>query len=150
MSGYFTHGKSQMTRSTLIPALVTLGLVTLSGMAAGQEIKVELNKLEPQESACRAYLIFDNSAGPAVEALQLDLILFDPDGVISRRLAVDTAPLRAAKTTVKLFDIPDLACGDIHRILINEVLECRDATGVQTDCIERLSLSSRGGAQLVK
>ncbi|WP_373510981.1 hypothetical protein [Thiocapsa sp.] len=40
---------------------------------------------------------FDNSAGPAIEALQLDLILFDQEGVIARRLAVDTAPLRAAK-----------------------------------------------------
>ncbi len=40
---------------------------------------------------------FDNSAGPAIEALQLDLILFNQEGVIARRLAVDTAPLRAVK-----------------------------------------------------
>ena len=132
------------------PPLLCLTLATLAGTVAAQEIKLELNKLETQTNACRAYLVFDNSAGPAIEALQLDLILFDQDGVIARRLAVDTAPLRAAKTTVKLFDIPDLACGDIRRILINEVLECRDASGVQTDCIERLSLSSRAEAQLVK
>jgi hypothetical protein len=132
------------------PSLLCLTLGTLAGTVAAQEIKLELNKLEPQTNACRAYLVFDNSAGPAIEALQLDLILFDQDGVIARRLAVDTAPLRAAKTTVKLFDIPDLACGDIRRILINEVLECRDASGAQTDCIERLSLSSRAEAQLVK
>jgi hypothetical protein len=139
-----------MKRPILIPALLGVCLVILSGIAAAQEINVELNKLEQVEGACRAYLVFDNSAGPAIEALQLDLILFDRDGVISRRLAVDTAPLRASKTTVKLFDIPDLGCDDIHRILINEVHECRTVAGPQSDCIERLRPSSRADALFVK
>lgn len=141
-----------MNHRNLMQALLLLALGALAGIAAAQEIKLELNKLEPQPetNACRAYLVFDNSAGPAIEALQLDLILFDRDGVIARRLAVDTAPLRAAKTTVKLFDIPDLACTDIRRILINEVLECRDADGAHADCIERLTLSTRAETQLVK
>ncbi len=141
-----------MNHRNLMQALLLLALGTLAGIAAAQEIKLELNKLEPQPetNACRAYLVFDNSAGPAIEALQLDLILFDRDGVIARRLAVDTAPLRAAKTTVKLFDIPDLACTDIRRVLINEVLECRDADGAHADCIERLTLSTRAETQLVK
>ena len=99
------------------PSLLCLALAALAGTVAAQEIKLELNKLEPQTNACRAYLVFDNSAGPAIEALRLDLILFDQDGVIARRISVDTAPLRAAKTTVKLFDIPDLSCGNIRRIL---------------------------------
>lgn len=132
------------------PILVAILLGLIGGSASAQEIKLELNKLEPQPNACRAYLVFDNSAGPAVEDLQLDLILFDREGVIARRLAVDTAPLRAAKTTVKLFDIPELSCDDIRRVLINEVLSCRDATGTHTDCIERLTLSTRAEAQLVK
>lgn len=141
-----------MNHRNLMQALLLLALGALAGIAAAQEIKLELNKLEPQPetNACRAYLVFDNSAGPAIEALQLDLILFDRDGVIARRLAVDTAPLRAAKTTVKLFDIPDLACTDIRRVLINEVLECRDADGAHADCIERLTLSTRAETQLVK
>ncbi|HSO82989.1 Tat pathway signal sequence domain protein [Thiocapsa sp.] len=141
-----------MNHRNLMQALLLLPFVTFAGIGSAQEIKLELNKMEPQPEtqACRAYLVFDNSAGPAIEALQLDLILFDQTGVIARRLAVDTAPLRAAKTTVKLFDIPDLDCADIGRILINEVLECRDAEGPQTDCIERLTLSTRAEAQLVK
>ncbi|RKT44842.1 Tat pathway signal sequence domain protein [Thiocapsa rosea] len=141
-----------MNHRNPIQVLLFLTFLTLAGATGAQEIKLELNKLEPQpeSNACRAYLVFDNSAGPAIEALQLDLILFDQEGVIARRLAVDTAPLRAAKTTVKLFDIPDLACTDIRRILINEVLECRDAEGPHTDCIERLTLSTRAETPLVK
>ena len=141
-----------MTHRNLMQALLLLAFGIFAGIGSAQEIKLELNKLEPQPetNACRVYLVFDNSAGPAIEALQLDLILFDRDGVIARRLAVDTAPLRASKTTVKLFDIPDLACTDIRRVLINEVLECRDADGAHADCIERLTLSTRAETQLVK
>ncbi|CRI64102.1 conserved exported hypothetical protein [Thiocapsa sp. KS1] len=141
-----------MTHRNLMQALLLLAFGIFAGIGSAQEIKLELNKLEPQPetNACRAYLVFDNSAGPAIEALQLDLILFDQAGVIARRLAVDTAPLRASKTTVKLFDIPDLACTDIRRVLINEVLECRDADGAHADCIERLTLSTRAETQLVK
>ncbi|MBK1646285.1 Tat pathway signal sequence domain protein [Thiocapsa imhoffii] len=122
------------------------------GHAAGAatEIGVELNKLETHAPDCRVYLVFDNGAGPALDVLQLDLILFDHEGLIMRRLAVDSAPLRAAKTTVKLFDIPDLDCEAIDRILINDVLECRDETGPLTDCVERLDPSSRAPAALVK
>lgn len=136
-----------MTHRTLISGLL---LLALSGLSAAGEIKLELNKLEPQPFACRVYLVFDNSAGPAIEALVLDLILFDRDGVIARRLAVEAAPLRASKTTVKLFEIPDLACQDISRILLNEVLDCRDADGEHDDCIERLSISSRAAAELAR
>ncbi|UHD14857.1 Tat pathway signal sequence domain protein [Thiocapsa bogorovii] len=141
-----------MTQRNLLQAFLLLTIGTCAGIGSAQEIKLELNKLEPQPEtkACRAYLVFDTSGGPAIEALQLDLILFDQAGVIARRLAVDTAPLRAAKTTVKLFDIPDLDCTDIGRILINEVLECRDAEGPHSDCIERLTLSTRAETPLVK
>lgn len=136
-----------MTQQSLMPAFM---LLVASGIATADGLSIELNKLEPQDGACRAYLVFDNSDGPALENLQLDLILFDQAGVIARRLAVDTGPLRAAKTSVKLFDIADLPCNDIRRILVNEVLDCRDASGLKDDCIERLTLSSRADAQLVK
>ncbi|MCG6897157.1 MAG: Tat pathway signal sequence domain protein [Thiocapsa sp.] len=136
-----------MTYQNLISGLT---LLAVSAVATADEIKLELNKLEPQPNACRAYLVFDNSSGSAIDALLLDLILFDRDGVIARRLAVDTAPLRAAKMTVKLFEIPDLACADIGRILVNEVLDCRDANGEHDDCIERLSVSSRADAELLR
>jgi hypothetical protein len=129
--------------------LLVLGLTLWNGLAAADGIKVELNKLEPNADACRAYLIFDN-AGPAIEALQLDLVLFDQSEVISRSIVVDTGPLRAAKTTVKLVDIPGLACADIRRMLLNDVSECRDAAGAHNDCIERLTLSSRSEVELVK
>jgi hypothetical protein len=138
-----------MTHDPRILALAFLGLTAWTGLAAADGIKIELNKLEPQAASCRVYMLFENS-GPAIEALALDLVLFDPSEVISRRVTVDSGPLRASKTTLKLFDIPDLACTDIRRILVNEVSDCRDAKGSHQDCIERLTLASRSDVELVK
>ncbi len=113
-------------------------------------IRIELNKLEKHDGACRAYLVFENSTERNFSVFKLDLVMFGPDGVITKRLAVDTAPLRAAKTSVKLFDLARLGCADVGRILINDVIECRDQKGKRTDCVTLVAPSSRSSVPLVK
>jgi hypothetical protein len=44
---------------------------------------------------------------------------------------------------VKVFDIPQTACGGIGSILVNDVIHCRDASGDVADCINRISTSSK-------
>ncbi len=67
-------------------------------------VKVELNKLEQQTNACRVYFLIENG-GPAIKTLKLDLFVLGRDGVVEKRLAVETAPIAASKTIVKLFDL---------------------------------------------
>ena len=67
-------------------------------------ISIELNKLEAQGSQCRAYFVVTNKNAANYQELKLDLVLFRPDGVIGRRFAVDLAPLKSNKRTVKLFE----------------------------------------------
>ena len=113
-------------------------------------VTIELNKLEPQGKACRAYLVIDNPSDAAFQALKLDLVVFRTDGVIDRRLLIDLAPVRAAKKSVKIFDIDALACDAVGSVLLNDVTDCRDATGPVLDCAARLKLSSRAGPALTK
>lgn len=105
-------------------------------------ISVELNKLEQEGGSCRAYLVIANPGTGAFSAFTLDLIIFD-SGTIARRLAIELAPIRPAKTIVKVFDIPQTACGAIGSILVNDVIHCRDASGDVADCVDRISTSSR-------
>ncbi len=92
-------------------------------------IAIELNKLEPQGSQCRAYFVINNKSSADYEALKLDLVLFKPDGVIGRRFAVDLAPLKANKRAVKLFDLEGIACDEVGSFLINDVMECKAESG---------------------
>ena len=111
---------------------------------------IELNKLEPNNEACRAYLVLENRAPQAFEALKLDLVMFDPEGVVAKRLAVEAAPLPAGKTRLKVFDVSGLSCDRIGRTLLNDVLTCKDGAGARNDCLDLISTSARNGLSFIK
>lgn len=117
---------------------------------AEARVAIELNKLEPVAEACRAYLVVRNDTGIAFESLQLDLVLFDNDDIVAKRLAVETAPLPAGKTSLKVFDIAGLQCDAIGQILLNNVLSCEDAFGKRDDCLALLAVTSRGMVPFIK
>ncbi|HUC19153.1 MAG TPA: Tat pathway signal protein [Acetobacteraceae bacterium] len=136
---------------------------------AGTPISLELNKLTPLEQGpgCRAYFVVGNPGPEPIPELQLDLILFGTDGIISRRLAVELGPLPAQKTEVRLFDLTDTPCDSIGHILLNDVLSCQvgatppgtppgapqgGGTGSDTRaaCLARIAVSSRAKAQLTR
>ncbi|MDH3280141.1 MAG: Tat pathway signal sequence domain protein [Gammaproteobacteria bacterium] len=132
---------------------VLIPLATAPTLALGQDLSgltVELNKLEEAENACRAYLVFENRSESAFSSLKLDLVMFGADGIITRRLAVEGGPLPAGKTSVKLFEISGLACSGISRILLNDVISCRDDSGEHDDCVERVTTSSRNEVSFFK
>ena len=131
--------------------LVLVSVLALSGPVSAQDgLKIELNKLEPVEDACRAYVIFENHSESAFESLKLDLVMFNADGVINKRLAVEGAPLPQGKTSVKLFDIKDVDCEQISKILLNDVLSCNGPDGELGDCLTGIETVSRGSASFFK
>ncbi|MDN3516669.1 Tat pathway signal sequence domain protein [Aquisalimonas lutea] len=134
-----------MRNARLLLVLLIALLTGLPAVVAAEDgaISVELNKLESQGDACRAYLVMENGTGEAFESLRLDLVMFDDNGIIAKRLAVETAPLAAGRTQVKVFGIGDVACGDIGRVLLNGVLACADAGGERDDCMGRLTTASK-------
>lgn len=124
--------------------------VFLSATTSAQRpITVELNKLEDREDACRASFVIGNG-GERFDIFVLDLIVFDSDQVIAKHLAVNAAPLRSDKTSVKMFDIVGIGCADIGRILLNDVSKCESRNGARLDCIDLVAISSRAASDFVK
>lgn len=145
-----------MTRLTPI-RIGALGILSFAALFLGglpaqaQEagLSVELNKLETQASGCRAYLVVNNDSATEYESFRLDLVLFQKNGVIGRRFAMDLAPLKPQKRTVKLFDL-DNKCDEIGSFLINDVMECKGSSGPIEDCLARLSVKSLTDVELSK
>jgi hypothetical protein len=133
---------------SVLLAAAALSSVTSAQAGEPAPLSVQLNKLETYDKGCRAYVVINNATDVGYQAVKLDLVLFQPDGVIARRFAIDLAPFRAAKKTVKLFDIEGLACDKISSVLVNEALECRGDAGPVADCLAKLSFSSVAGPQL--
>jgi hypothetical protein len=108
-----------------------------------------LNKLESQKESRRAYVVVTNNSSTVYQALKLDLVLFQPDGVIGRRFALDLGPVKAQKRSVKLFDL-DTPCDQVGSLLINDVLECNGETGSIPNCLADLTATSLAKAKLTK
>lgn len=146
----------------LVPGMlgrVTAGVVMCVGAAlaavsaahaAGPAISIELNKLETQGTSCRSFLVIQNDSETALQNLKLDLIIFQTDNVIARRFAIDLAPLKAQKKSVKLFDLDGLACDRIGSMLINDVVECKADQGPLEDCLKGITVKSLSNVQLMK
>lgn len=116
----------------------------------GPGITIDLNKLEPRDAACRAYLVLENGTEQDFTAFTLDLYVFGTDGVIMRRLAVDTVPLTPGKIRVRPVDIKETSCEDIGRILLNDVLDCADASGQRDDCVAGVALTTHTESEFIK
>ncbi|MTD94227.1 hypothetical protein GIW81_07745 [Hyphomicrobium sp. xq] len=117
---------------------------------SGDGVSLELNKLEKSDKGCRAYVVVTNPTSTTYDAFKLDLVLFQTDGVIGRRLALDLSPVRPDKRSVKLFDLEGTQCDQIGSFLVNDVIECRAATGQADDCLARLKVKSLTKAQFSK
>lgn len=139
-----------MIRS-FVTAVTLIFLSCLTATAQDGQLTVELNKFEENEGGgCRAFFLFRNQSDLTFEGFEMSLAILDKGGVIDRLLSIDAAPLPAARTTLKLFEIPEIACTDISEILLHEISSCKPQNSEETDCFPMLTLSSKTAAALVK
>jgi hypothetical protein len=146
----FEKSLSWRERAALLLAAMVLLAVGSTAQAESGALSIELNKLESEDHSCRAYLVVTNKSTTTYQVIKLDLVLFQPDGVIGRRFAVDLGPLKSDKRTVKLFDIDTVPCDQVGSVLINDVLECTSESGPIPDCLAAITPSSLAKAQLSK
>lgn len=133
-----------------------MALATGPALAEGEvpetdaPLRIELNKLEEAGADCRAIVVTENVSDTRLDSLKLDLVVFGADGVVAKRLAAELGPLTGGKTVVKTFPITAIACADIGRVLVNDVVACVAPDGPIEGCVERIEPSSRAAARLVK
>jgi hypothetical protein len=148
---------SSMTGMLWRHAGAVAAAATLAGLASAMataadapKITVELNKLEPLEKACRVYLMVGNATDAGYSALKLDLVLFQPDGVIGKRVVVDLAPVKPQKRSLRLFDLDGMGCDRIASVLVNDVTDCKGDAGPLDNCVAGLALSSLSNVKFSK
>ena len=117
---------------------------------SGDGVTLELNKLEKSDKGCRAYVVVTNTSKSTYDAFKLDLVMFQSDGIIGRRFALDLAPVRPDKRSVKLFDLDGANCEEIGSFLVNDIMECRTSTGPATDCLANLKVKSLTKVEISK
>ena len=138
------------TGAALAAALLALWPATLAAQSAGG-LTVELNKVEASDAGgCSAFFLFRNETQNSFEGFEMSLAILDGNGVIDRLLSIDAAPLPVSRTTLKLFEVPEIACTDISEILLHDLTSCKPQNGEEMDCFPILTLQSKAVPQLVK
>jgi hypothetical protein len=124
----------------IVTASIALGvLACVTAQAAEPNVRVELNTLESTETHCRMTFVVENKSA-AVESLKLDLVVFNTESIVYRRLITELGPVRAGRTIVKTFAI-DTKCAQVGAVLVNGVSAC--TPGDPDACLDALALSSR-------
>lgn len=132
-------------------AVASLTIPTPALAQDGGTLRVELNKFEEIDGGgCRAFFLFRNDTGKSFEGFEMSLAILDSNSVIDRLLSIDAAPLPVARTTLKLFEIPEIACSNISEILLHDMTSCKPQNEDEADCFAFVELGSRTSAPLVK
>jgi len=121
-----------------------------TGRAAAQTLDIELSKLEDAGGQCVASLLLTNRMSDTLDQVRFDLYIFDKGGVIVRRLLLDTGPMRTGKTTVANLALLNQPCGNVGKLLVNDVPVCKTPAGASVDCVAALNLTSRAPVPLTK
>lgn len=138
------------------PAILTLvlGLAVVTTTVRAEEqaqpsLSLDLNALEQVGQSCRLVFVAGNSTGVAIDELSLETVLFNAAGTVDRFALFDFRSLPMGKTRVRQFDLPDIRCGDIGRVLINGAASCKGQTLKGTECMDQLELKSSSGTEIV-
>ena len=128
-----------------IAALIVPGTV----LAQDGRLGVELNKLEASENgSCRAFFLFRNGTEQTFEGFELSIAVLDTNGVIDRLLSIDAAPLPVARTTLKLFEIPEIGCDGLSELIVHDIPTCKPENAEPANCFDLVEWNSRAGVRL--
>jgi len=111
------------------------------------KLVLELNALEDTEQGCRLTFVFKNQLDMALNQLRFELALFDSNGRVSSVIELDAGALTKNKTRVKRFNLPDLSCSDVSRVLLNDITACKGQALTAAKCLSQAEISSRSDVE---
>lgn len=108
-----------------------------------RHLTIQLNKLDVTTDACRMTFVLTNGLVTDIKEASFELVLFDKGEAVVRLLTVNPGRLPAGKTRVKQFDIKGLSCGNVGRVLLNDVTRCAGDGVTPATCLEAARPRSR-------
>jgi len=127
----------KFARPVVIRRLLTMFLLANVGVcfqavpafAVKDGIDLELNRANTVAESCEVSFVVRNELAHTLDRFQLELYVFDSDGIIKARSNIDLAPLRKNKSTVLAFRLYAAPCATVSKVLVNDIPQCRADTG---------------------
>ncbi len=118
-----------------------------AGLAQAQEpapaLALELNGVEASQAGCRLTFVVTNDLGKALDKAAFEIVLFNQKGLVDRLSVLDFKALPAGKTKVRQFNLPDVDCPGVSRVLVNDATACEGDGIAASACIMNLKTETR-------
>lgn len=109
------------------------------------DVMLELNRVDQIDTACRLTFMARNGLAEDIGSFALETVLIDAEGRVAQLTVFDFGALPAGTPRVRQFDLAELRCDTLGRVLINGVAECAGPV----DCAERLRFETRTELELI-
>ena len=127
----------------LAAAFFSVWMPAKSVAAEQPAIALELNAAKSTADACRMSFLFRNDLSAEIGDLALEVVFFNSDGLVEQFFMLKSGRLPRGKSRVRQFDMPQISCDGISRILVNDVAACEGDALTPQSCLDALSVSSR-------
>lgn len=128
----------------LTAAVVMSAVPALAQTAApSPALTLELNGAQTSDKGCRLTFVVNNGLGAELTKAAYEIALFNEAGVVDRLTVLDFKELPAGKTKVTRFDLADVDCAGISRILVNHATECAGEGVEPTACLRKLKTTAK-------
>jgi hypothetical protein len=94
------------------------------GGSGGQKLNVALNALAPSAKGCMMTFVAENDLAAPISKISFELAFFDDRNAVDRVTVLDFRDLPVGKKRVRQFDMPNVKCESVSRVIINDTSVC--------------------------
>ena len=91
--------------------------------AAGK-LNIELNALTPSAKGCMMTFVAENDMATAINKISFELAFFNDKNAVDKLTVLDFRDLPTGKKRVRQFDMPNVKCEAVTRVIINDTPVC--------------------------
>ena len=92
--------------------------------APANALEVELNALAPSQKGCMMTFVALNKLAAPVNKISIELAFFNDKNAVDKITVLDFRDLPEGKKRVRQFDMPNMKCEAVTRIIINDTRVC--------------------------
>lgn len=92
--------------------------------ATAPALDVELNALTPSQKGCMMTFVAQNNLPTAISKISFELAFFNDKNAVDKITVLDFRDLPQGKKRVRQFDMPNVRCEAVTRILVNDTPVC--------------------------
>lgn len=116
--------------------------IPAQAQTAAPVLAIELNALQASETGCRITFVVTNNLGSTLDLATTEIALFNTGGAIERIIKLDFKALIDGKSKVLQFNIPDLKCESVGRLLLNDITACQGDALEPAACLTQLKTTA--------